>query len=592
MVDSSPSPGVLEESYESNAGHGASKHFLPQEEEHDESPDGDAEEEGTDSIEDFISHESALEFCDKNFGGGDFEEAPAVAYRSDSDNEVGDVGAGDFGEGPGGADRADAVGAGPSAVAVELVDLVGEEAAPALLAARGLPPPLAALSLAASLSGLSPPVARPSGLAGKVTKPPIAALSAAAQLAGTELPGRAMAPRRVLVVGDLQGRIDMLHVLLNDLQGKHELPDFVLACGRFLSDTPETGFIESYLGKAPRLTLPTRLYFVDSASQTFINRSVRRGGKPVRLSPQMVFLGSHGLIEIDGLQVAYLSGTHREQLYKDEWKDGPFIGSHYTEAVMNELRCKISDLGRRPDVFLTCEGPDLEWSRTHKRLLQPMVAGSAMSSAVRKLCFDVQPRYHICSGPRYIYQKAQPQGPGGAYMGNFLSAAPLGVDVDFAGEPLRRWWRLLHVLTSRALAAAARLAGGGGRPPVLASACLSEALGAQRASGSATAGILGAAKSWLPQRSECPERPAKRQRRTRRESSPELEVTAVALTPVALARVARARLDRLAQRAVAGSRCNVGPFPPGWVARWSQTHRRPFYVNTKTHEKVWELPKR
>jgi len=247
--------------------------------------------------------------------------------------------------------------------------------------------------------------------------------------------------RRVLVVGELHGRLRQLHALLDRLSEQRQLPDFVLACGRFMANTQE---LSDYTGRTPQKTLPAPVYFVDSADQALIEQSKKAAGTPLRLSEKIIFLGAFGVCEIDGIRVAFLSGSYDKACFNDG-SSGVFHRTHYTRHAYDELVRQVSENGRRVDIFLTSEWPDLEWSAVRQQLLPPVDAGRT-SLPVRRLFFSMKPRYHVYTGGSGLYRQQEPQGPKGSFAASSVALAEVAVtDQGSEDDPFQRWWQTLLV---------------------------------------------------------------------------------------------------------------------------------------------------
>ncbi|CAL1127981.1 unnamed protein product [Cladocopium goreaui] len=198
----------------------------------------------------------------------------------------------------------------------------------------------------------------------------------------------------ILCCGDLCGQVDLLHSKLLELRPGEV--DFVLAVGCFFPPHEHIGRLGLYVGRESR-KLPVPVYFIDNNSEVFIGK-VEETRRPILLQENLSFLGSCGIAEIQGLNVAFLSGRFDPVTYKDKWGRGLFTGSNYTEAVIERLEKdarKLAQRGERVDLLLTCEWPDRIWSPEKRKWLKTMVHPDSASPAVSRLVARLRPQYHI-----------------------------------------------------------------------------------------------------------------------------------------------------------------------------------------------------
>ena len=228
-------------------------------------------------------------------------------------------------------------------------------------------------------------------LAGAVTpfprpQPPEEAVKHLTRLEGKE-------SLTILCCGDLCGQVDVLHRKLLEIRNE---VDFVVAVGNFFSPNEQIGRLGLYVGREGR-KMPVPVYFIDNTSEVFI-RKVEETRRPVDLQENLSFLGSCGITEIQGLNVAFLSGCFDPVIYKEKWGRGLFTGANYTEIAIQRLEKEAEKLfrrGQRVDLLLTSEWPDRTWSREKRKWLKTMVHPDSASPAVSRLVARLRPQYHI-----------------------------------------------------------------------------------------------------------------------------------------------------------------------------------------------------
>eukprot|EP00931_Biecheleriopsis_adriatica_P080407 TRINITY_DN5375_c0_g1_i2.p1 TRINITY_DN5375_c0_g1~~TRINITY_DN5375_c0_g1_i2.p1 ORF type:complete len:658 (-),score=160.68 TRINITY_DN5375_c0_g1_i2:235-2184(-) len=266
--------------------------------------------------------------------------------------------------------------------------------------------------------------------------------------------------RKVLMCGDLDGKLDVLEKLLQKLKAKDQHPDFVIAVGRFLPDEKKER-AKDFIRRSQDTLFEVPVYFVDSASEDLVSQSLAEK-KAISMGggQRIVFLGAVGLTEIQGLRVAFLSGHHDAGSFRSIWGSGLFKdnngsgdGAHYTEHAVRELKRQAKEAGGQVDVLVTSEWPDTYWSTAAKQEAPNPVAKRFTSPAVRQLFFQLKPRYHVHAGAnKYRLRKAD-QGPHG-FVSTSLALGEAREESDEAAS--EQWYHLLTVRHARVDLEAAR----------------------------------------------------------------------------------------------------------------------------------------
>ncbi|CAD7968231.1 unnamed protein product [Amoebophrya sp. A25] len=256
---------------------------------------------------------------------------------------------------------------------------------------------------AAGTGGLSATTNKPTLMSGVVVSGVTPTMSGAQQQQQQPL-------RKILAVGSAHGEWRRTFSVAEEYHRKQKF-EFMLACGSFLGSKAQ---MAPYLANGDsKVPLPT--YFIDAESTMFVDRAYH--GKTV--ADKLHFLGGCGLREIDGLRVAFLSGTMpRMRDGTIDWAafnqccvvpdDEPAKFTSYenrdgVNVVGYTRSCieKIAQLaeGKPVDILLTSEWPAKLTSElsddevTHAGRSVP--AEDASSPAVSELVRLVQPRWHF-----------------------------------------------------------------------------------------------------------------------------------------------------------------------------------------------------
>lgn len=197
--------------------------------------------------------------------------------------------------------------------------------------------------------------------------------------------------KRVLICGDVNGKLEKLYHDVSRLQEKHGSFDFLLCCGKFLPVEKYPEFQAYISGEKP---IPILTYFVDSESTTFMT-NCGTDLLPLGNTGKIFFLGTHGVKDIMGVRVAHLSGRMpaRPEEYHASFrnkKGEPAFGSHYYNAGVIEYLKLQKGVGI--DILLTSEWPANVMEGTDQ---PPQVAHS--STAVAELATALEPRFHACA---------------------------------------------------------------------------------------------------------------------------------------------------------------------------------------------------
>lgn len=224
--------------------------------------------------------------------------------------------------------------------------------------------------------------------------------------------------KKVFFAGDISGNWDKLTSTLESQLKKVGSFDFALATGAVLSpeqlanaqdDAERSILVDDLLTEEKEAPLPT--YFVD-ASPALIEKFGNTGGK---IGDNLNFLGSHGVKEVHGLRVAYLSGKYDEEIFFESLDSGnkseAFVnGGFYTAKAVRDLKQASRAVGNKIDVFLVSEWPE-HWERkivdAFEDHLEPTSLNEKFppSPAIAELINSLAPRYVLCGERDVFYQR-------------------------------------------------------------------------------------------------------------------------------------------------------------------------------------------
>ncbi|XP_047311841.1 zinc finger CCCH domain-containing protein 64 [Impatiens glandulifera] len=234
-----------------------------------------------------------------------------------------------------------------------------------------------------------------------------------------------MAPPRILLCGDVFGRLNQLTKRVSSVNKSAGPFDALLCVGQFFPDSPEQ--LEEFIGYIDghsKFPLPT--YFIgdygvgapkilsaasiDSAKQGF-----KMDG--LKICDNLFWLKGSGKFFLNGLSIVYLSG-------KDS-SSGPQIGT-FSQDDVDALRALADEPGII-DMFLTNEWPSGITNRAASSDVPPgALSESGSSSTVANLVSEIKPRYHI-SGTKGVFYSREPYNNFDAvHVTRFIGLASVG----------------------------------------------------------------------------------------------------------------------------------------------------------------------
>ncbi|XP_059633104.1 zinc finger CCCH domain-containing protein 64 [Cornus florida] len=234
-----------------------------------------------------------------------------------------------------------------------------------------------------------------------------------------------MAPPRILLCGDVFGRLNQLFKRVSSVNKSAGPFDSLLCVGQFFPDSPDsleefTNYIEG------RSSIPIPTYFIgdygiaspkvlSAALKDSANQGFKMDG--LKICENLYWLKGSGNFALHGLSVAYLSGRHSTSSQQ--------FGT-YSQDDVDALRALAEEPGII-DLFLTNEWPSGVMNRASASDLPPEISDSSGSdSNISQLVAEIKPRYHI-AGTKGVYCAREPYANVEAvHVTRFLGLAPVG----------------------------------------------------------------------------------------------------------------------------------------------------------------------
>ncbi|XP_007012827.2 PREDICTED: zinc finger CCCH domain-containing protein 64 isoform X1 [Theobroma cacao] len=234
-----------------------------------------------------------------------------------------------------------------------------------------------------------------------------------------------MAPPRILLCGDVLGRLNQLFKRVNSVNKSAGPFDSLFCVGQFFPD--ETDRLEElmdYVEGRAQIPLPT--YFIgdygagaakvlSAASKNSANQGFKMDG--FKICDNLFWLKGSGKFTLHGLSVAYLSGR--------QLSSGQQFGS-YSEDDIDALRAFAEEPGI-VDLFLSNEWPSGVTNRaTASDIPAGMSNSSGSDSTVSQLVAEIKPRYHIAGTKGAFYAREPYSNVDAVHVTRFLGLASVG----------------------------------------------------------------------------------------------------------------------------------------------------------------------
>ncbi|XP_061770354.1 CWF19-like protein 1 [Nerophis ophidion] len=193
-------------------------------------------------------------------------------------------------------------------------------------------------------------------------------------------------PLRVLVCGDVHGRMGAVFSRVQTIQKKTGQFDLLLCVGEFFGSTPEAEE-EWQQYKSGAKKAPIHTYILGAGSQETVKKFPSADG--CELADNITYLGRRGVFTgVSGLQIAYVSGQEAQQ--------EPAPAHCFTPKDLTALVAPLtgSSKFRGVDILLTSQWPKGAWRFANQPEVDTKSCGSA---AIANLADKVKPRYHFAA---------------------------------------------------------------------------------------------------------------------------------------------------------------------------------------------------
>uniref|UniRef100_A0A671YDY5 CWF19-like protein 1 n=1 Tax=Sparus aurata TaxID=8175 RepID=A0A671YDY5_SPAAU len=193
-------------------------------------------------------------------------------------------------------------------------------------------------------------------------------------------------PVRVLVCGDVEGRLTALFNRVQTIQKKTGQFDLLLCVGEFFGTTPEAE-AEWQQYKTGAKKAPISTYILGAAGQETVKNFPSADG--CELADNITYLGRRGVFTgVSGLQIAYVSG--REALQE------PAPAHCFTSKDLSALVAPLTSSSkfRGVDILLTSQWPRGVWHYGNNPEVNTKFCGSG---SVASLADKLKPRYHFAA---------------------------------------------------------------------------------------------------------------------------------------------------------------------------------------------------
>ncbi|XP_019753225.1 CWF19-like protein 1 [Hippocampus comes] len=193
-------------------------------------------------------------------------------------------------------------------------------------------------------------------------------------------------PVRVLVCGDVEGKLGALYSRVLSIQKKTGQFDLLLCVGEFFSSTPEAEE-EWQRYKSGAKKAPIQTYILGAGSEATAKNFPSADG--CELADNITYLGRRGVFTgASGLQIAYVSGCEAPQ----EPAPPHCFTPKDLAAVLAPLTA--SSKFRGIDILLTSQWPRGVWHYANNPEVNTKSCGS---SALANLADKLKPRYHFAA---------------------------------------------------------------------------------------------------------------------------------------------------------------------------------------------------
>ncbi|GLT79082.1 hypothetical protein SLA2020_505890 [Shorea laevis] len=234
-----------------------------------------------------------------------------------------------------------------------------------------------------------------------------------------------MAPPRILLCGDVLGRLNQLVKRVQSVNKSAGPFDALFCVGQFFPDSPDRldEFMEYVEGRA-QIPLPT--YFTGDygvgAAKVLLAASWNSGNLGFKMdgfkvSENLFWLKGSGKFTLHGLSIVYLSGRQSSEAQQ--------FGT-YSQDDVDALRALAEEPGI-VDLFLTNEWPSGVTNRASVSDVPVGISDSSGSdSTICELVAEIKPRYHIAGTKGVFYAREPYSNIDAVHVTRFLGLASVG----------------------------------------------------------------------------------------------------------------------------------------------------------------------
>lgn len=238
-----------------------------------------------------------------------------------------------------------------------------------------------------------------------------------------------MAPPRVLLCGDVEGKLGQLFKRVSSVSKANGPFDALLCVGQFLpNDAKDIDEVMEFVEGKQEIPLPT--YFIgdygeaagtvlSSAKLKVANAGLTMEGVPI--CKNLYWLKGSGIFYLKGLRVAFLAGKHVASTYRDA--AGVQSNGTYHEDDVDALRA-FADEPKIVDLFLSNEWPQGVLNGVSG---PPDLDSSTVGTAiVAELVAELKPRYHVAGSEGSFYTRDPYLNEDSSHVTRFVGLAAVG----------------------------------------------------------------------------------------------------------------------------------------------------------------------
>ncbi|KAK8970995.1 Zinc finger CCCH domain-containing protein 59 [Platanthera guangdongensis] len=235
----------------------------------------------------------------------------------------------------------------------------------------------------------------------------------------------ASSPPRILLCGDVLGRLNQLFKRVQSVNKSTGPFDALLCVGQFFPDSADAlEEVANYLDGWSPVPIPTYFIgdygaggsrFLSAVAELPSNKGFKNNG--LEVCPNLYWLKGSGKFSLHGLSIMYLSGRQ----FPDMEGKG-----RYSRDDVDALRALAEEPGP-VDIFLTNEWPSGVWNKSDLSEAPPRVPDPLGSDPVlAELALEIKPRYHIAGTKAIFFAREPYSNVDAVYATRFIGLATVG----------------------------------------------------------------------------------------------------------------------------------------------------------------------